>query len=154
MTHQKESYQQYLGKLDVKQKGRLILPRGDLKLEDGQTLRRIIGYDIRKLNSLAGIAVMNKVTYDGVLESGGWQGANRLIVSAGVEETNRFGPLLHVSMSYPDHDPSWELIKLVRAAFFPGDIDVVMVLPKAGDYINVHSHCFHLWQAPESWDML
>lgn len=141
-----------LQRLDAKQKERLHLPKGDLRLQDGQTLRRIIGYDIRR--NPATKAVMNRLTLESILESAGWSGANDLIVSASINETERFGALLHISMSYPDRDPDWALIKLVRAAFFPADIDCMMVLPKSADYVNVHSHCFHLYQAPESWDIL
>lgn len=59
--------------------------------------------------------------------------------------------LLHISVSYKDHDPTWDDLKLLRAAFFADDTDVIQVLPRRGEYINLHQHCFHLFQAPEAW---
>lgn len=61
------------------------------------------------------------------------------------------GLLLHVSISYADRDPRWRDLKAIRAAFFPADVDVIQVLPRAGEFVNVHVHCFHLFQAPETW---
>jgi hypothetical protein len=61
------------------------------------------------------------------------------------------GLLLHISVSYKARDPTWGDLKLLRQAFFPADVDVIQVLPRAGEYVNVHEHCFHLFQAPEAW---
>lgn len=61
------------------------------------------------------------------------------------------GLLLHISVSYADRDPRWKDLKLLRAAFFPPDVDVIQVLPRDGQYVNLHQHCFHLFQAPEAW---
>lgn len=133
---------------DQWQRRRLKLPKGDLRLAHGRVLRPILGYDIRAMAT-------NQITRDSILASAGWRDlATRFIVSAGIEDTERWGPLLHVSMSYPDRDPSWDEIKAVRAAFFPGDMDAGMMLPREADYINVHSHCFHLWQLPQQWGLL
>lgn len=62
------------------------------------------------------------------------------------------GTLLHVSVSYPDRDPRWRDLRLLRSAFFPPDVDVIQVLPREGEYVNVHQHCFHLFQAPATWE--
>jgi len=61
------------------------------------------------------------------------------------------GELLHASISRRDRDPSWTEIRGLRAAIFPVDVDVAMVLPVEDDYINVHEHCFHLWEMPVRW---
>jgi hypothetical protein len=61
------------------------------------------------------------------------------------------GLLLHVSVSYADRDPRWKDLKLLRQAFFPDDVDVIQVLPRAGEFVNLHTHAFHLYQAPETW---
>lgn len=130
---------------DDYQRRQLELPKGDLVLADGRSLRRIIGYDLSK-------APVNALTRKSILASAGWQHVpTRFIVSAGVEDTGRWGPLLHVSMSHADADPSWDEIKMVRAIFFPGDMDAGMILPRQADYVNVHPHCFHLWQLPTVW---
>lgn len=60
------------------------------------------------------------------------------------------GTLLHASIALDYHDPSWDLIKALKAVVF-GDIDAMMVLPKASLYVNVHQHAFHLWQMPVEW---
>ncbi len=95
--------------------------------------------------------------YDGVgvslgIEIAYWKGPKRLRVGVSSDATPH-GKLLHVSMSYPDHDPSWEIIKAVRGIFFPDTLDVMMMLPKQRDYINVDQHCFHLWQTPKGWNI-
>ena len=61
------------------------------------------------------------------------------------------GRLLHVSLSFEDRDPTWDEIKAVRDAFYPPDVDVAQVLPRAGTYVNVHTHAFHLWEIPGEW---
>lgn len=131
--------------LDSAQRERLRLPKGDLRLGDGRVLRRILGYDLSKLAT-------NELTRNGFLDSAGWRHApTDFMVSAGVEETERWGPLLHASMSYGDHLPSWEEIKLVREAIFPLEVDTAMILPRQSDYVNVHNFCLHLWQIPTMW---
>lgn len=129
---------------DTYQRRRLRLPKGDLRLADGRVLRPRIGYDLRKI---AG----NKATRDGFLENRGWyHEPSDFAVAASIDDT-RWGLLLHVSMSHHDHDPSWEEIKLVKDAFFPGDCDAMMMLPRKADYVNIHSHTFHLIQCPQEW---
>lgn len=85
----------------------------------------------------------------------GWHyaGPRRLHVLATMDETERFGPLLHVSLSYPSRHPDWETIRMVRDAFYPAAADVMMVLPRQEDYVALHDHCFHLWQTPSAWGM-
>lgn len=61
------------------------------------------------------------------------------------------GTLRHVSVSYAKRDPRWTDLKVVRAAFFDDDQDVMIMLPRQGRYVNTHPHCFHLWQTPEVW---
>lgn len=85
-----------------------------------------------------------------VLEYGVWVASDKLVVIASLDRTHH-GELLHVSCSYPKRDPGWGVIKAVRYAFFPSDIDVSMILPRDGDYINVMTHCFQMWQMPEKW---
>jgi hypothetical protein len=79
-----------------------------------------------------------------------WRGPKQLGVLGSMDPTPH-GNLLHVSLTYPDHDPSWKVIRAVRDAFFPATVDVMMVLPRAEDYVNIHPHCFHLWQTPVGW---
>lgn len=87
------------------------------------------------------------------LAAASYDGPKQLAVLASIDNTGRWGPLLHVSLSYADRDPSWMEIKAARETFFPADVDVMMVLPRQEDYVNLHAHTFHLWQTPERWGM-
>lgn len=74
-------------------------------------------------------------------------------IIATIDATPRFGDLLHVSLSYAKRDPFWDEIKAIREVFYPDFVDVMMLLPQAKDYVNLHTHTFHLWQTPERWSM-
>ncbi len=80
-----------------------------------------------------------------------WSGPKGLTALATIDETEAFGPLLHVSFSYPNRLPGWEEIKAIRAAFYPADVDVMMVLSAEEDYVDVHPYTLHLFQTPERW---
>lgn len=130
----------------------LVLPNADVPLGDGRTLRREIGsFPMREILK----QIVNKQTLDNIKdERTYYHRPSRLVVRATLDHAPRFGTLLHISMSYPDHNPTWDEIKAVRYAFYPKTIDVMMMLPKDGDYVNVHPYCFHLWQCPSDWDLL
>lgn len=91
---------------------------------------------------------------DGVMGSAAYDGPNGVKVIVSLDRTPKWGPLLHASISHRRRDPYWHEIKAMRETFFPADIDAMMVLPKAEDYVNVHEHCFHLWQTPQSWGLM
>jgi len=125
----------------------LQMPDGLMQLGDGRKLigeRMPLGF----LNQLAGATRQHGVVY----AMRYYHSGSGLALIVSVDETPH-GRLLHVSMSYADHDPTWEEIKLVREAIYSPDVDVMMVLPKAIDYVNAHEHCFHLWQTPVEWDL-
>ncbi len=69
-----------------------------------------------------------------------------------VDHTPKFGKLKHISISAKDRHPSWEEI-LTAKVILLGNIDAMMVMPKYKDYINVHKHCFHVWETPSGWNM-
>lgn len=86
-----------------------------------------------------------------------WLGPEGLQCLAGLDETDAWGPLLHVSTSYAGQKrrPSWEDLQAIKAAFF-GDVDACMVMPKEEDYVHgvpicPNSEAFHLWQIPQRW---
>jgi hypothetical protein len=126
----------------------LPVPHTDLRLPDGRRLRRWAAHDPRRGRALP----------SGMLDMDGWDGPKRLIVICS-SDRDRLGTLLHVSMSYQDRDPPWADIKLIRAAFYPDDVDVMMMLPRAELYVSgvpdprvgMDSHVFHLNQTPERW---
>lgn len=92
---------------------------------------------------------------EGAIEAGFWveDGKHPLKVLAAYEDTIR-GKLVHVSLSYDNKLPTWHDVKDVRAAFFPDTMDVMMVLPRKGFYVNVHKFTMHLWQSPGEWSMM
>lgn len=133
---------------DQLQARQLPMPKGDMRLPDGRKLREIIGY---RENS-TGNPLVDEVTRKAMIVMRGWQHTpSGLVISASIAKDERFDRLLHVAISYPDHDPTWEEIKVARAIFYPPDVDVMMVLPRASNYVNRHTHCFHLWQTPTEW---
>lgn len=79
-----------------------------------------------------------------------WVGADGMKICASMDMTHH-GRLLHVSLSYPDHYPTWDDIKAVRYALYPRDVDVAMMLPADGYYVNVHEYCMQMWQTPKKW---
>lgn len=112
---------------DAMQAAAAALPRV-VRLNDGRTLRAL-------QQMSGGLAYC---TTDG------------LCVVASFDATPH-GLLLHVSASYAGRLPSWADLGLLRAAFYPADKDVIQVLPRAGEYVNVHEHCLHLFEAPGDW---
>jgi len=52
----------------------------------------------------------------------------------------------HLSISRPDRDPTWQEIRDARYKLIPNNVTMAMLLPPQEEYVNVHPHCFHLWQ--------
>lgn len=52
---------------------------------------------------------------------------------------------LHVSVSRPSRLPSWADVQRVKDIFVGPQKLAVQVLPRKGDYVNMHQHCLHLW---------
>ena len=67
---------------------------------------------------------------------------NHISVIASVD-----GGSLHLSIAHSQRYPTWDEILAVRAWAFDEDTEVVMVLARKGEYVNVHSNCFHLWES-------
>lgn len=65
---------------------------------------------------------------------------------------NKFGKLKHASVSRQHDLPTWNQMKMVKEKLF-GDIDVMMLLPRIEDYVNLHPNCLHLWECPSRWGM-
>lgn len=61
--------------------------------------------------------------------------------------------ILHVSMNTVGLPADYGLLKQLRDLFFPADIDVLQVMPKADNYVNVHESVYHLWQSPFDWEV-
>ena len=126
-----------------------VLPDGDVAWPLGGRLQRLPDQERAILGGITGLGTA-VAPIAGVRVYGE---PNHLRLLATIDRTGRFGDRLHVSLSYHHRDPLWDEIKAARMAFFPSDVDVVMILPAVQDYVNVHEHTFHLWQAPERWGM-
>ena len=66
------------------------------------------------------------------------------------DDTPKWGPLKHVSVSHHKRLLYWQELLEVKQHFF-GDTDCMMVMPKKEDYVNLHKFTFHIWQCPENW---
>lgn len=122
----------------------LSIPLHDLKWPLGGWLRLIDGRNEQAPFETWAGPLLGSAAYDG---------PNGLRIIVTIDSTPRFGPLLHCSISYRRRDPFWSEIKAMRQVFFPPDVDAMMMLPKEGDYVNVHEHTFHVVQTPSAWDM-
>ena len=54
----------------------------------------------------------------------------------------------HLSISRPDKHPSWEEIKQARYDLIPSNVTMAMIFPPPDEFVNIHEHCFHLFQIP------
>jgi hypothetical protein len=52
----------------------------------------------------------------------------------------------HISVAHPQRYPTWDEIKAARYDHTPHDITMAMILPPIEEYVNLHEHCFHLYQ--------
>lgn len=111
--------------------------------------------DIRLVNGLIlryHSAFSNDVGQGVIQRCRRWVGAKGLSVIASIDATPH-GDLLHVSLARKDRLPTWEEVRQVRNAFYPPTVDVMMILPREQDYVNVHQYCFHLQQTPVGWGL-
>ena len=52
---------------------------------------------------------------------------------------------MHVSVIHRDRLPTWDELREVKDWLVGRDRLAVQVLPPAGEYVNVHPNCLHLW---------
>jgi hypothetical protein len=57
------------------------------------------------------------------------------------------GGFRHLSVAHPIRYPTWAEIMRLRHWYFPAEMEVVMVLARRSEYVNVHPNCFHLWES-------
>lgn len=51
-----------------------------------------------------------------------------------------------VSVQYQQRCATWDEMKFVRDLCWSPDVTVVQFHPPAGEYVNVHEYCLHLWR--------
>ena len=55
--------------------------------------------------------------------------------------------MFHLSISHPSRYPTFDEIKEARYRLIPDDVTMVMMFPPRGQYVNLHTNCFHLYQS-------
>ena len=56
--------------------------------------------------------------------------------------------IYHLSVS-SNHPLGYYELKDVRYTFLPNRIRVAQIFPPREEFVNVHEHCFHLWEIKE-----
>jgi hypothetical protein len=82
-----------------------------------------------------------------------YDGPKGLSLICSLDDTPNHGILLHVSFSYAERMPGWDEIAAVKHALFPADVDAMMMLPAAEDYVNLHPRTLHVIQTPSRWGL-
>lgn len=136
-------------------KGRVVPAVPKARIARALAMKAAHGAEMQALAQLLPDAITlndgRKLRYESPMSGGkAYYCADEMVVIATFDPTPH-GTLLHVSASYADRDPTWHDLKQLRAAFFPDDQDVIQLLPRAGVFVEIHEHCFHLYQAPEAW---
>ena len=96
------------------------------------------------------MAAFKRLAHGDLLEGCAFRGHGYGVIVT-LDDTDRHGVLLHASISLEDRYPTWEEIKQLKRQVFGPDMDVMQVIPKDADYVNIHPNTFHLWQTPEAW---
>jgi hypothetical protein len=80
----------------------------------------------------------------GLVVGGQWyrSGPMRLTVCFSIDDGS-----LHMSISHPERYPTWDEIVIVWQWKAGPDIEGVIVVPRANQYVNLHRNCFHVWQS-------
>ena len=54
--------------------------------------------------------------------------------------------MYHLSISKANEHPSYEDIKQARYNFTPDSVVMAQIFPPKSQFVNLHEHCFHLWE--------
>lgn len=52
----------------------------------------------------------------------------------------------HLSIAHPSRHPTWNEIAEARYRILPKGITAAMLLPPLEEYVNLHSHCFQVFE--------
>lgn len=129
--------------MPVKVQGNNIKAPSEIVIQGRAVKRDIGGVSIAKMYGRIAIEdeMLDDVSYTGF--------GYAIIVSL---DRTPHGDLIHASISLRDRNPTWEEISDMKAGVY-GDQDVMMVLPRRENYVNLHRYAFHLWQMPFAWDI-
>ena len=59
----------------------------------------------------------------------------------------------HISVSFARRDPTWEEMCVAKDVFWRDDEECVQFHPKKSQYINISSHCLHIWRHKDGMDV-
>jgi len=109
----------------------------------GHLLRPAYAEDLAKTSEMMkeiaeGIAAIR------IFKGGGF----RMIVSV---DNTKHGPLIHASLSHRARIPTWPEITDMKRSIWEPEEDVMMLLPRESDYVNIHEFAMHLWTTPTGW---
>lgn len=121
------------------------IPQGDLQLPN-KKLHRMDGRANNLLSPLTKAAAMWMEH-----PSRAHSPRRGMVVIATIDQMPTGQWLLHASVSYPGHNPSWKELTHVKDAVFGDNVDAAIMLPRKADYVAVHDHTFHIWQLPMVW---
>ena len=64
------------------------------------------------------------------------------------EPSDKKGMIWHMSISCKDRNPTWEEIRDAWYKLVPNakNITGAMYFPPEEEYVNVHQHCFHVYE--------
>lgn len=69
-------------------------------------------------------------------------------------EDNDYGHLGHVVIFHPDRVSSIEEVLEIRDILFPGNCEVMIVLPRKERHLHLRQNGIHLWEMPFTWDRM
>lgn len=52
---------------------------------------------------------------------------------------------MHLSCSLPNRYPRWDELLVAKEYFLGDEEEMIQVLPRTSEYVNMHEYCFHLW---------
>lgn len=55
----------------------------------------------------------------------------------------------HLSISCSKRNPDWEEMVNARYSLLPDVRNMCMILPPIEEYVDIHKHCFHLYEMPD-----
>lgn len=53
----------------------------------------------------------------------------------------------HVSVSFPDHIPTWPEMCKIKEFFWDDEDAVIQIHPPVSEYVNYMPNCLHLWRS-------
>lgn len=69
----------------------------------------------------------------------------KLLVICSLDTMENGKTYLHISLSFANKIPDWDMVKMVKEKFIGKDKDAFIYFPIESEYINLMPYCLHLW---------